>query len=142
MFRLTCRGYCAALVEVCDLGLLRMSTLALRTCETVGCLLKFKSECLCGETSPIDQNLSKNPNKSHFCHQEPISHCLHARLSQNNDNSNTMELKSILSLQVLNIHDEEPVSIKTMAEFFAILLDVEAMEVDIPHSFLDACCAT
>ena len=71
--------------------------------------------------------------------QEPISHCFYARLSQNND---TMELKSILSPQVLNIHDEEPVSIKTMAGFLAILLDVEAMEVDIPHSFLDACCAT
>lgn len=38
-----------------------------------------------------------------------------------------MELISILSLQVLNIEDEEPVFIQTIAAFLAVLVDVEAM---------------
>lgn len=38
-----------------------------------------------------------------------------------------MVLKSILSLQVLNINDEEPVFTETMAAFLAALVDVEAM---------------
>lgn len=38
-----------------------------------------------------------------------------------------MGLQSILSLQVLNITDEEPMFIETMAAFLAVLLDVEAM---------------
>lgn len=48
-------------------------------------------------------------------------------LSPNKDSSNTMGFQSILSLQVLNITDEEPMFIETMAAFLAVLLDVEAM---------------
>lgn len=47
--------------------------------------------------------------------------------SQNKDGEKTMVLKSILSLQVLNINDEEPVFTETMAAFLAVLVDVEAM---------------
>lgn len=71
--------------------------------------------------------LINNHNQSHPCHLTTASSPLPPRLSQNKDNNNTMELKSILSLQVLNTNDEEPVFIKTMAAFLAVLVDVEAM---------------
>lgn len=70
--------------------------------------------------------LINNCNQSHLCHRTASSP-LPLRPSQNKDDNNTMELESILSLQVLNINDEEPVFIKTMAAFLAVLVDVEAM---------------
>lgn len=56
--------------------------------------------------------LINNHNQSHLRHCTTTSSPLPPHPSQNNDSNNTMELKSILSLQVLNISDEEPVFIK------------------------------
>lgn len=71
--------------------------------------------------------LINNHHQWHLCHHTITSSPLPPQTSQNKDDEKTMVLKSILSLQVLNINDEEPVFIETMAAFLAVLVDVEAM---------------
>ena len=51
-------------------------------------------------------------HQSFFCHHTKTVWPLPSHPRQNKDNNNTMDLESRLSLQVLNISDEEPISIK------------------------------